>query len=181
MLESNATANNNTNKSPFTTSSLDSNCRCRNKAAFQWFIQIVLLHTAAIHSCVESDDVVLADGIIRILGKNLLSGPDFMAGGLLLLVVFHDDLAHSFLEVQRTLLHLGVELAVDEDAGVEVLLAVDAEVLVLGHDSFVHVADEVEGFVAGILVAIDFVSHHGPGWADRSESLHEEEVGTEKC
>lgn len=121
----------------------------------------------------------MADGIVRVLGKRLFSGPDFVAGGLLLLVVFHDHLPHGFLEVERTLLHLGVELAVDKDTRVEILLAVDAEVLVLGHDSFVHVADEVEGLVAGVLVAIDFISHYRLGWADRSKSLHEEEVGTE--
>lgn len=83
-----------------------------------------------------------------------------MASGLLLLTMFHDDLANSFLEVERTLLHLRVKLAVDKDAGVEVLLAVDAEVLVFRHDSFVHVADEVKGFISGVLMAIDFVPHH---------------------
>ena len=140
---------------PFTTSSLDSNCR--SKTAFQGLIQIVLLHAAAVHNRVESD-VVVADG--SVLGKTLFSGPDFVVGGLLLLAMFHNDVTHSFLEMQRTLLHLGVKLAVDKDAGVEVLLAVNAEVLVLGHDSFVHVADEVEGLVTGVLVTIDFVSHH---------------------
>lgn len=143
---------------PFTTISLDSNCRCCNKTTFQGFIQVVLLHAAAFYSCVESDDVVLADSII--LRKTLFSGPDVMAGELLLLAVFHDDVTHSFLEMQRTLLHLGVKLAVDENTSVEVPLAVDAEVLVLGHDSFVHVADEVEGLITGVFVTIDFVSHH---------------------
>jgi hypothetical protein len=55
---------------------------------------------------------------------------------------------------------------------------VDAEVFVLGHDSLVHVADEVECLVGGILVAVDFVPHYTLGRAGRSESLHEEEVRT---
>ena len=59
-------------------------------------------------------------------------------------------------------------------------MAVDAEVLVLGHDSFIHVADEVEGLVTGILVAIDFVSHHGLLWADRSERCMKKKLGLEK-
>lgn len=80
--------------------------------------------------------------------------------------------------MERPPLHLGVKLTVDKDSGVEVLLGVDAEVLVLGHDSLVHVADKVEGLVGGILVAIDFVPHYTLGRACRSESLHEEEVGT---
>jgi len=103
-----------------------------------------------------------------------------VADGLLLPVVFHDNLAHGFLEVQRTSLHLGVELAVDEDAGVEVLLGVDAEILVLRHNALVHVADEVEGLISSVLVTVDLIAHHTLLGADRSESLHEEKVGTDR-
>lgn len=140
---------------PSTTSSLGSNCH--SNIAFQGVLEIVLLIAAAVHCCVESD-VVLANG--SVLGKTFLSRPDFMASGLLFLSVFHDDLTHSFLEVERTLLHLRVKLTVDKDTSVEVLLAVDAEILVLGHDSFIHVADEVKVLVASVLVAIDFISHY---------------------
>lgn len=101
-----------------------------------------------------------------------------MTGSLLLAEVFGDDFADGALEVQRAHFHLRVQKAVDEDAGVEVLLGVDAQVLVLGHDTFVHVADEVEGLIGGIFVAVDFVAHDGLCGADGGEALHEEEVGT---
>lgn len=116
----------------------------------------------------------MADG--RILGSTSLSGPDLVASGVFLLVVFCDNLPYSLLEMKRTLLHLRVELAVDEDAGVQVLLRVDAEVFVLGHDSLVHVADKVEFLIASVLVPIDFVAHDRLGGAHRGKSLHEEEV-----
>lgn len=53
-----------------------------------------------------------------------------------------------------------------------------AQVLVLRHDSFVHVTDKVEGLISGVLVTVDFVAHHTFRRAGRGESLHEEEVGT---
>lgn len=101
-----------------------------------------------------------------------------MTGHLFLLVVVFDNISHCLLEMERTHLHLRVKKAVDEDAGVEVLLGVDAEVLVLGHDLLVHVADEAKCLVGGILVAVYFVSHHTLSRAGRSEPLHEEEVRT---
>ena len=73
-----------------------------------------------------------------------------------------------------------MKLAVDEDTSVEVLLRVYTQVLVLRHDSFVHVADEIEGLVSGVLVTVDFIAHHTLRRAGRSESLHEEEVGTKE-
>ena len=114
------------------------------------------------------------------LGNSLVSGPDFVASGLFLLAVCFNHIAHGALEVERALLHLGVKQAVDEHTHVHVLLGVNAEVLVLRHDSLVHVANGVEVLIARVLVAIDFISHHRLGWADRSKSLHEEEVRTEK-
>lgn len=89
-----------------------------------------------------------------------MSGRDFVASSLLLLVVFHDDLAHSTLEVKRSHFLLRVKLAVDKDTSVEVLLGVDAQVFVLRHDSFVHVADKIEVLIARILIAVDFISHY---------------------
>ena len=157
------------------TSSLDSNCR--SKVAGQAVRQIVLLCAVCVHACAESDGV-LAGGVVP--GNTFLSGPDLMTDGLFLLVVLHDDLANGLLEVERTPLHLGVKLAVDEDTGVEILLGVDAEVLVLGHDSLVHVADDIEGLIASVFVAVDLVAHHTLLGTERSESLHEEEVGTER-
>lgn len=101
-----------------------------------------------------------------------------MASGLLLVEVLGDDFADGALEVQWALLHVWVKETVDEDTGVEVLLRVDAQVLVLGHDTLVHVANEGKGLVGGVLVAVDFVAHDGLGWADGGEALHEEEVWT---
>lgn len=106
-----------------------------------------------------------------------MGGPDLMAGSKLLLVVGSDNVTDGALEVDGPLLHLRVQLAVDEDARVEILLGVGAEVLVLGHDSLVHVADGGELLVRGVLVAVDFVAHDALGWAGWGEALHEEEVG----
>lgn len=108
----------------------------------------------------------------------MLRRPDFMTHSFLFGEVIRDDLTHSLLEMKRTLLHPGMKLAVDKDTSVEVLLRVHAQVLILRHDPFVHVTDEVEGLVGGVLVAVDFIAHHTLRGADRGEALHEEEVGT---
>lgn len=84
--------------------------------------------------------------------------------------------ADVLLEEERTLLHLGVHLAVDEDTGVDVLLGVGAEVLVLRHDTLVELSDESEVFIAGVLVAEELVAHGGAGRAVGNESLDHEEV-----
>jgi hypothetical protein len=139
MLKRNSMGNDTTNvylPFPATTGSLDSDWR--GKTATQGVPQIVLLVAVAVHTCAESD-VVFADD--RVLGRTFMSGPDFVAGGFLLLTVFCDDLAHGLLEVERALLHLGVKLAVDKDTSVKVLLGANAEVFVLRHNSFIHIAD----------------------------------------
>lgn len=102
---------------------------------------------------------------------------DLMTGSELLLVMLGDDVTDGALEVDGSLLHLRVQLAVDEDACVEVLLGVGAEVFILRHDSLVHVADGGELLVVGVVVAVDFVAHDALSWADWGEALHEEEVG----
>lgn len=71
-----------------------------------------------------------------------------------------------------------MEFAVDRDAVVEVLLCVYAEVLVFGHDAFVHLVDEVEVFGGGGFVAVDFVFHGAVCGGCGNEALHEEEVGS---
>lgn len=151
------------------------NSNCRGKVTRQRLLQVIRIRIG-VHPRAERD-ISLIDGR-SINRKWWLGGPDFMTGGLFLVEVLGDDLADGALEVQWTLLHVWVEEAVDEDAGVEVLLCVDAEVLVLGHDALIHVADESEGLVSGVLVAVDFVAHDGLGWADGREALHEEEVWT---
>lgn len=99
-----------------------------------------------------------------------------MADLLLLLVMVLELLSDALLEEERTLLHLGVHLTVDEDTGVDVLLGVGAEVLVLRHDTLVELSDEVEVLVAGVLVAEELVSHDGARRAERNEALDHEEV-----
>ena len=95
--------------------------------------------------------------------------------------MLRDGIAHTLLEEKGTLLHGGVQQPVHEDARVDVLLGVGAEVLVLRHDALVHRADGVEVFVAGVLVAEDFVSHCGLSGAVGDESLDEEEVWSGLC
>lgn len=89
-----------------------------------------------------------------------------------------DNLPHRCLEVQWALLHLGLEFAVDEDAVVEVLLRVYAEVFVFRHDAFVRLVYEVKVFDGGGLVAVDFVFYGTVCGGVWDEALHGEEVGS---
>lgn len=109
-------------------------------------------------------------------GNLLLGRPDLLASLLLLLVVLLEKGADALLEEERALLHLGMHLAVDKDTGVDVLLGIGAEVLVLGHDTLVELSDESEVIVAGVLVAEEFVAHGGAGRAVGNEALDHEEV-----
>lgn len=98
--------------------------------------------------------------ILRILRQNLLlRRPNLPLLRLLKLAMAVKKITNNTLEIQGTLLHLGVHLSVDEDSGVEILLGVVAEVLVLGEDSLEHLVDGLEVLVAGVLVAVDFVFH----------------------
>ncbi|KAI6765722.1 hypothetical protein HG530_006792 [Fusarium avenaceum] len=109
--------------------------------------------------------------------RTFLSGiRNLLADSLLLLVVVLELLADALLEEERTLLHLGVHLAIDEDTGVDVLLSVGAEVLILGHDALVKLGDEVEVIVARVLVAEELVAHGGAGRAVGDEALDHEEM-----
>lgn len=63
-------------------------------------------------------------------------------------------------------------------AVVEVLLRVYAEVLVFGHDAFIHLVDKVKFFGGGELVAVDFVFHNTVCGGDGDGALHGEEVGS---
>jgi hypothetical protein len=121
-------------------------------------------------------DILLAHSRVRLSGQLLLGGPDFLLGDLLAGVVFCDGLAAEFLEVERALLEARVHFAVDEDAGVDVLLGVLAQVLVFGHDALVDLVDELEVCVAGVLVAEDLVLHGGAHGAVGYEALDHEEV-----
>ena len=120
--------------------------------------QSLLVHAAAVHLAAEPQVLVAHVGAA---GQRLPRGPDLLLGPQLALVVRLHALAHELLEVEGPLLHLGVQLAVDEDAGVDVLLGGGAEVLVLGHDALVDGVDELEVLVGGVLVAVDLVAHDG--------------------
>lgn len=111
--------------------------------------------------------------------QRLASRPDFCVGAHLLLVVLLDRLADLTLEEEGTLLHGRVHLAIDENTGTEVSLRVDAEILVLRHDALVHVVDELEVFVIGILVSEYFVLHGRGSRSNRHKTLSEEEVWSE--
>lgn len=164
---------------PDSSPALHSNCRYRRETGTHGVLESVDLDTIVVPTCTESDILlILADSNLR--RKIVLRRPNLVTRSLFFGVVFCDDFAYSFLEVKWTLLHLGMKLAVDEDTSVEVLLRVYTQVLVLRHDSFVHVADEIEGLVSGVLVTVDFIAHHTLRRAGRSESLHEEEVGTKE-
>lgn len=100
-------------------------------------------------------------------GQALPGGPDLAAGVLLAAVVLGDDLACRALEEDGRLFELGVQEAIDEDAGVEILLRVVAQDLVLAHDFGVHLADQFEILPRGVSVLVDFVVHGrlvGAGW-----------------
>lgn len=156
---------------------LHSNRRYRGETGTHGVLESVDLSTVVVSTRTESNILlIVADSNLR--RKIVLRRPDLVTHSLFFGIVLCDDFAHSLLEVKGTLLHLGMKFTVDEDTSVEVLLRVHAQVLVLRHDSLVHVADEVEGLIGGILVAVDFVAHHTLRRAGRSESLHEEEVGT---
>lgn len=80
------------------------------------------------------------------------------------------------LEIQRSLLESGVQLAVDEDAGVQVALHELAQALVFGHDAPVHGGDVREVGRGGVFVAEDLVVHCGVVGAGGEETLDHEEV-----
>lgn len=90
--------------------------------------------------------------------------------------MLEDDLATPLLEEDGALLLVWVQLAVDEDAGLDVLLRALAKDLVLAHDALVGVADEEEVLLGGVAVAPHLVIHDAfPGrlW---HKLLDEEEV-----
>lgn len=86
------------------------------------------------------------------------------------------DLTNCILEEERRFLVLRMQLAVDEDAPVEILLLVVAEHFVFSHHARVHVTDEFKVFVGGVLVAVDFVGHGGVSGALGEELLDHDEV-----
>lgn len=71
-----------------------------------------------------------------------------------------------------------MHLAVDKDSRVHAVLNVEAEVLVLRNDSLVHLVDNVEVAIVGVIVSVDLVNHGSPGRTLGNESLHEEEIRT---
>ena len=72
-----------------------------------------------------------------------------------------------------------MQLAVDEDASVEVRLRAVAERFVFFHDAGVGVGDGAEVFFRGIFVAVDFVVDFGVGGGGGHELLDHHEVRAE--
>jgi hypothetical protein len=121
-------------------------------------------------------NIFLTHDRIRLARQLLLCRPDFLLCDFLASVVFCNSVAAEFLEVERTLLEARVHFTVDEDAGVDVLLGVFAQILVFGHDALIDLVDEVEIGVARVLVAEDLVLHGRAYGAVGHEALDHEEV-----
>lgn len=112
------------------------------------------------------------------LRKSLTRGPNLPPRSLLPLVEIGHNVAHHALKVKGALFHFGMQLAIDKDSSVQVLLGLGAKLLVLGHDALEHLVHQLELFVAGAVLAENFIAHQGAGRGDGDEALHEEEVGT---
>lgn len=110
------------------------------------------------------------------LGSGLLGRPDLVASSHLAVVVLDDGVADVALEPEGALLHGGVELAVDEDAALNVSLGAEGEALVLRHDALVELVDEGELLLGGVLALVDLVAHAGGAHAGGDEALDHEEV-----
>lgn len=67
--------------------------------------------------------------------------------------------------------YLGVQLAVDKDASVNILLCAVAESLVFCHDKRVHFTGQFEVGVRGVPVSVDFIGHCGFAGTSREELL----------
>lgn len=111
-------------------------------------------------------------------GEGLSGRPDLRLRSLFAFVVFRHRFADELLEVERTFLHDGVHLAVDEHARVEVSLRGVTQRLVFRHDALVDVADELEIFIRRVLVAEDLVADQSPFGSAGDETLSEEEMGS---
>lgn len=91
--------------------------------------------------------------------QDLLNWPYLPLGNLFQLMVVIQKFAYPMLEIERTLLHLGMHLSVDKNTGIEVLLRVVTQPLVFGQDSLEHLIDFSEIIVAGILMSVNLVFH----------------------
>lgn len=146
-----------------------SNNNCWSKTTRERILHVIRV-------CVGA--VTRAKGNLIDVGGFNFGRADLVSSSFLLVEVFRYNFSDCALEVQGSLLHLRVEETIDKDTGVEILLRVDAQILVLGHDTLVHVADELKLLISSILVSVDFVAHHGLGGTHGSEALHEEKVWT---
>lgn len=74
------------------------------------------------------------------------------------------------------LFYTGVQLPVEEYAGIQILLRAVAEILVLSHNVLEEVADLGEFSVRGVIVSIHLVLHVRLGRGHWYAALNEEEV-----
>lgn len=73
-----------------------------------------------------------------------------------------------------------MQLAVDEDAGIEICLGAVTEGFVFLHDTGIGVGDGAELLLRGALVAVDFVVDFGLRSGRGHELLDHHEVGSGK-
>lgn len=74
------------------------------------------------------------------------------------------------------LFYAGVQLPVEEYAGIQILLRAVAEILVLSHNGLEEVADLGEFSVRGVVVSVHLVLHVRLGRGHGYAALNEEEV-----
>lgn len=143
--------------------------------------QLALVIVITARQALTESNIVVADRGVAVLLQCLSCRPDLLTCLLLPGCMLHDDLAAAFLEEEGTLLHVRVQLAVDENTGVDVLLSTLAQDLVLSHDALVDDVEAVELLAGAVTVLPDFVVHDTSVGAGGHEFLHEHEVRASGC
>jgi hypothetical protein len=92
--------------------------------------------------------------------------------------MFRNHLPDSILEEERRFLVLWMQLPIYKYTPVEILLRSITEHLVLAHDAFVHVSNEMELFIRGGLVAVNLIGHLRDGGRGGHESLNHDEMAS---
>jgi hypothetical protein len=143
----------------------------------QLALVIIITTRQALAKC----NIVVADRRVAVLLQCLSCRPDLLASLFLLRRMLHDDLAATLLEEQGALLHVRVQLAIDENTSVYVLLSTFAQDFVLGHDALVDDVEAVKLLASAVAVLPDFVVHDTSVGTGRHEFLHEHEVRASRC
>jgi hypothetical protein len=151
--------------------------QCRSIIKFRQPLpsQVTLIVIVATCQTLAESNILVADSAVASLLQLLLRRPDLSALTLLAGTVLHDNFAAALLEEEWALLHVWVQLAVDEETGIEIFLCALAEDLVLLHDACVQIRNGSECLFGGVLVTPDFVVHDGHTWCLGHEFLHHHE------